>query len=259
MTIVAGVVALFVLVDLPEQAGSWLTEDEKAWVVYRKATDGSSVGEAKHISWKYVKAAFSDFQCWCGLGFYIGILTPLYGVRFGSAHRLPADFRADSVYYLQVGLFTPSLINSFGKWTRPQVQLLTGQSVSLRVSAWSSKSLTLSGSAPQSPSTSLHAPMSSSRQSTPVRSPAECSPNFLSDLPTSSDRMKTRFWFLIAAQTLCLLGFAINRESRAPDLRRARYSSEPKLILLPSPVTPAPTGVKFFGLFLAAMGAYGGV
>ncbi|ORY88026.1 MFS general substrate transporter [Leucosporidium creatinivorum] len=169
MTILAGVLAYFVMVDRPEQAGSWLTPEEKAYVIWRKESDGSSVGEAKHISWKYVKAAFSDFQCWCALGYYTGVLTALYGV----------------------GLFTPSLINSFGTWTRPQVQLLT----------------------------------------VPVYL-AACA--YVLVTAVYADRLKTRFPFLLAAQLLCLVGFTIN-------------------------LTPAPVGVKFFGLILCAMGAYGGV
>jgi hypothetical protein len=54
MTILAGVLAFFVMVDRPEQAGKWLTPEEKAYVVWRKESDGSTVGEAKHISWKCV-------------------------------------------------------------------------------------------------------------------------------------------------------------------------------------------------------------
>lgn len=30
------------------------------------------------FAFRYVKAAFSDFQCWCALGYYTGILTALY-------------------------------------------------------------------------------------------------------------------------------------------------------------------------------------
>lgn len=49
-----------------------------------------------------------------------------------------------------------------------------------------------------------------------------------------SDRLRTRFPFLLAAQALMAIGFAIN-------------------------LTPAPAGVKFVGLYLCAAGAYGGV
>lgn len=102
MTVVAGVVAYFVLVDLPEQA-TFLTEDEKAWVIYRKAVDNGGTTEESHLSWAAFKAAFSDIKCYVAFGYYLSVLVPLYGV----------------------GLFAPSLINSFGKWSRPQVQLLT--------------------------------------------------------------------------------------------------------------------------------------
>ncbi|KAK4051224.1 hypothetical protein OIV83_003046 [Microbotryomycetes sp. JL201] len=104
LTILVGAVSYFTLVDRPQTA-KWLTEDEKAWVIYRKATEtsASGVGENSHISWRLVKLAFSDFQCWLGILFYLSILVPLYGV----------------------GLFMPSLILSFGKFSRPHTQLLT--------------------------------------------------------------------------------------------------------------------------------------
>ncbi|KAK4056023.1 hypothetical protein OIO90_003018 [Microbotryomycetes sp. JL221] len=104
LTVVVGAVSYFTLVDRPQTA-KWLTDDERAWVIYRKATETSSsgVGENSHISWRLVKEAFSDFQCYCGIVFYLSILVPLYGV----------------------GLFMPSLILSFGKFSRPHTQLLT--------------------------------------------------------------------------------------------------------------------------------------
>lgn len=70
MTVLAGIVAFWALTDFPATAG-WLTEEEKACgfkarltlpppsltsfftagVIWRKAADGSSVGEAEHITW----------------------------------------------------------------------------------------------------------------------------------------------------------------------------------------------------------------
>jgi hypothetical protein len=81
-----------------------------------------------------------------------------------------------------------------------------------------------------------------------------------------ADRLSTRFPFLLAAQLLCLIGFAINRKYRLSTSlfprqfippRRLRAFGADSLPLFP--VTPAPAGVKFFGLILCAMGAYGGV
>ncbi|KAM0787530.1 hypothetical protein ACM66B_003601 [Microbotryomycetes sp. NB124-2] len=104
LTVVVGAVSYFTLVDRPQTA-KWLSEDERAWVIYRKATETSTtgVGENSHISWRLVKLAFSDFQCWLGIAFYLSILVPLYSV----------------------GLFMPSLILSFGKFSRPHTQLMT--------------------------------------------------------------------------------------------------------------------------------------
>ncbi|SCV67606.1 BQ2448_5217 [Microbotryum intermedium] len=169
LTLLAGALAFFCVSDVPAKA-KWLTEDERAWLVWRKASDGSSVGEAEGLHVAQIKSAFTDYHCWVALFFYISILVPLYSV----------------------GLFAPTLINSFGKWTRAEVQLLT---VPMYVFA--------------------------------------CSYVLISSV--YADRYRTRFLFLLAAQILCLIGFTIN--------------------IIPT----APVGVKFFGLFLCAAGAYGGV
>ncbi|SCZ93505.1 BZ3500_MvSof-1268-A1-R1_Chr6-3g08705 [Microbotryum saponariae] len=169
LTVLAGGLAFFCVSDVPAKA-KWLTEDERAWLVWRKASDGSSVGEAEGLHVAQIKSAFTDYHCWVALFFYISILVPLYSV----------------------GLFAPTLINSFGKWTRTEVQLLT---VPMYVFACAYVLIT-----------SVYA-----------------------------DRYRTRFPFLLAAQVLCLIGFTIN--------------------IIPT----APVGVKFFGLFLCAAGAYGGV
>lgn len=52
---------------------------------------------------RYIFQAFTSWQVWISTMYYYSIVTPLYGV----------------------GLFLPTIINSFGTYTRPQVQLLT--------------------------------------------------------------------------------------------------------------------------------------
>lgn len=54
---VAGVVAFWAIADFPETV-KFLTEDERAWIVYRKASDNSTVGEAEHVSKKCVLPPF---------------------------------------------------------------------------------------------------------------------------------------------------------------------------------------------------------
>ncbi|KAK4051223.1 hypothetical protein OIV83_003045 [Microbotryomycetes sp. JL201] len=169
VTVIIGGLSYFALVDRPEQA-TFLTEDEKAWIIYRKASDSSSVGETHKIKWSYVKQAFSDFQPYFAMGFYFSILIPLYGV----------------------GLFMPTIIQGLNRsWTRPQVQLLT---VPCYIIA--------------------------------------CI--YVIAIAYISDRVKTRFPFLVACQLLNVVGFTIQ-------------------------ITPAPLALKFIGVILCAMGAYGGV
>ncbi|KAM0787531.1 hypothetical protein ACM66B_003602 [Microbotryomycetes sp. NB124-2] len=169
LTVLIGGLSYFALVDRPEQA-KFLTEDEKAWIIYRKATDGSSVGETHKIKWQYVKAAFSDFQPYCAIIYYFSILIPLYGV----------------------GLFMPTIIQGLNRsWTRPQVQLLT---VPVYVIG--------------------------------------CI--FVIGIAWVSDRVKTRFPFLVGCQLLNVIGFTIQ-------------------------ITPAPLALKFIGVIFCCMGAYGGV
>ncbi|GAA5903403.1 hypothetical protein JCM5296_005640, partial [Sporobolomyces johnsonii] len=167
-TFLAGILAVFTISDFP-QTVKWLTEEEREWVVWRLATDGTSVGEAHGVSKKYIWAAFKDPQIYLGVGFYLGVVIPLYSIS----------------------LFMPTLINAFGKFTTPQVQLLT----------------------------------------IPVYFVAFV---FVMSTALAADRMKKRFVFVLLDLSLCLIGLIIN-------------------------LTPAPMGVRFFGLFLMASGAYGGL
>lgn len=85
----------------------------------------------------------------------------------------------------------PTLIQAFGTYTRPQVQLLT---VPVYVFA--------------------------------------CI--YVIGIAMAADRTRKRFRFVWLSQWVCLIGFIIN-------------------------ITPAPSGVKYAGLFLAAAGSYGGL
>ncbi|GAA6035417.1 hypothetical protein JCM8097_000245 [Rhodosporidiobolus ruineniae] len=167
-TVVWGVVTVFILPPYPHQV-KWLTPEERDWLVYCKAIDSGAHGEAEEVGKKYVWQAFGDWQCWLSLGHYMGVVTPLYAIS----------------------LFLPTILNSFGKYTRPQVQLL---SVPVYVAAFI----------------------------------------FVMAVGIIADKKKTRFPFMMLELVLCAVGLIIN-------------------------LTPAPQGVKFFGLFLIAMGAYGGL
>lgn len=65
-TVLVAISAFFVLYDFPETA-SFLTPEERAWVVHRLKYQGSKgsgqmVAETEGFSWKQVRAAFTDWQ-----------------------------------------------------------------------------------------------------------------------------------------------------------------------------------------------------
>ncbi len=102
MTFVAGIVAFFVIVDFPDTA-KFLTAEVREFVVWRLATDRSSVGEDKRLKRAQVWSAAKDPQVWLSIGYYAGMCMPVYSVA----------------------LFLPSIIAGLAKWTRSQSQLLT--------------------------------------------------------------------------------------------------------------------------------------
>ncbi|KDE06251.1 hypothetical protein MVLG_03410 [Microbotryum lychnidis-dioicae p1A1 Lamole] len=168
LTTLAGIGAFWAIVDSP-RSSHFLTKEEQDFIIWRKTTDSGASGEATNVSWTYIRQALTSWQCWLALGYYFGIVVPLYSI----------------------GLFMPTLIQAFGKYTRPQVQLLT-----IPVYVFACIYVLI---------TAIYA-----------------------------DRMKTRFPFVMAALGLSALGIIIN-------------------------LTPAPSGVKYFGLFLTAAGSYGGL
>ncbi|GAA5821794.1 hypothetical protein JCM10212_005332 [Sporobolomyces blumeae] len=168
MTVLAGVLAVFAIADYPITS-KWLTPEEREWVAWRLATDGTSHGEGHEIKRSYVWAAFKDWQIYVATAYYMGVVIPLYSIS----------------------LFMPTLIRAFGRFTTPQIQLLT----------------------------------------IPVYAVA-CS--FVMVTAILADRKRTRYIFVMLDLALCAIGLIIN-------------------------LTPAPVGVKYFGLFLVAAGAYGGL
>ncbi|KAF2265117.1 MFS general substrate transporter [Lojkania enalia] len=107
LTVIVAVFAFFVLYDFPETAG-FLTEEERAFVVYRLKYQGSQndssmqVAQDDSFKGKYVKDAFLDWQIWVNIWVYWGIVAPLYGIS----------------------LFLPTIIRNLG-YTSSTAQLLT--------------------------------------------------------------------------------------------------------------------------------------
>jgi len=101
-TTLCGIVSYWFLQDYPETC-KFLTEPERVWTVYRKFTDGTSHGEHTGMNWNLIWSGIWNWQTITATLYYISIVTPLYSV----------------------GLTLPTLINGFGRFSRPEVQLLT--------------------------------------------------------------------------------------------------------------------------------------
>ncbi|KAJ4375884.1 hypothetical protein N0V83_001162 [Neocucurbitaria cava] len=80
LTVIVAIIAYFVLFDYPETA-SFLTEEERAFVVYRlkyqghkdEVDGGMRVAQNDTFQWKFVKAAFLDWQIWTDIWVYWGL------------------------------------------------------------------------------------------------------------------------------------------------------------------------------------------
>ncbi|KAF8876866.1 major facilitator superfamily domain-containing protein [Infundibulicybe gibba] len=68
-----------VLVDFPVKA-KFLTPEERAFVIWRRRYENSSVGEEEHFETRHVWAALSDWQVWLHILIYMSVVVPLYGI-----------------------------------------------------------------------------------------------------------------------------------------------------------------------------------
>ncbi|KAI0649688.1 MFS general substrate transporter [Trametes meyenii] len=78
-TVVVGAISFFILVDFPHTA-SFLTPEERAYVVHRKKYDNSSVGEEEHFEIRHIWETLLDWQVWMHILIYMSIIAPLYGI-----------------------------------------------------------------------------------------------------------------------------------------------------------------------------------
>ncbi|RYP36432.1 hypothetical protein DL767_003395 [Monosporascus sp. MG133] len=108
--VVVAVIAFFMLHDFPETA-TFLTEEERAFVVFRLKYQGqvqakeqkrAQVAQAEEFEWKYVWDAFKDWQIWVNIFVYWGVVCPLYGIS----------------------LFLPTIIRNLG-YSSSKAQLMT--------------------------------------------------------------------------------------------------------------------------------------
>ncbi|KAJ3714646.1 MFS general substrate transporter [Lentinula guzmanii] len=102
LTVAVGLVAFLVLVDFPVTA-KFLTPEERAFVVWKKKFDNSSVGEEEKFMVKHLYQALTDWQIWIHILIYMSLVGPLYGIT----------------------LFLPTIISDFGEFSTAISQLLT--------------------------------------------------------------------------------------------------------------------------------------
>jgi MFS family permease len=127
LTVIVAIIAYFVLYDFPETA-SFLTEEERAFVVYRlkyqdfkdEREEGAiRVAQDDSFQWKFVKAAFLDWQIWTNVWVYWGMPTrlTLYLNRMLTVTGIVCPLYG-------ISLFLPSIIRGLG-YTSSTAQLLT--------------------------------------------------------------------------------------------------------------------------------------
>ncbi|KAL0564185.1 hypothetical protein V5O48_017868 [Marasmius crinis-equi] len=90
-TVAVGTIAFFVLIDFPHTA-KFLSDEERAYLLWRKKYDNSSVGEEESFSVKYIIQALTDWQVYAHALVDMSIMGPLYGIT----------------------LFLPTIISNFG-------------------------------------------------------------------------------------------------------------------------------------------------
>lgn len=62
-TAILGIATYFLLADNVETA-SYLTEEEKKFLVMRRSREASQTSSAQEFHWQDVKACFTDWKCW---------------------------------------------------------------------------------------------------------------------------------------------------------------------------------------------------
>jgi hypothetical protein len=95
-TIFCGILAYYTIVDSIASA-KFLTAEEREWLLYRKALDAGSAGEAAHVSKKFVVSALTNWQVWLSTGYYMSIVIPLYSIGL----FLPTSASYFSLFYVR--------------------------------------------------------------------------------------------------------------------------------------------------------------
>ncbi|KAK6437774.1 hypothetical protein LTR95_006029 [Oleoguttula sp. CCFEE 5521] len=125
VTVLVAIAAFFTLYDFPETA-SFLTPEERAFVAYRLRYDGQDSGtdssmrvaQNERRDWKFVKAAFLDWQIWLNIVVYWGYVCPLYGISlFLPTIIRELGYKSTTAQLLTVPIYvTASVITVLVAW-----------------------------------------------------------------------------------------------------------------------------------------------
>ncbi|KKA30616.1 hypothetical protein TD95_000832 [Thielaviopsis punctulata] len=77
LTVVVGLLSFFFVHDFPSEA-KFLTDDERARVLYRLASDNQSSSHDEKFKWKFLWQALKDWKMYSGMLVYMGALMPMY-------------------------------------------------------------------------------------------------------------------------------------------------------------------------------------
>lgn len=126
VTVVVAVMAFFIVHDFPETA-SFLTEEERAFVVFRLKYQGQAQGkggsrqvaQAEEFKWEYVWQAFRDWQIWVNIFVYWGVSAYLLPTSHYCVKSLTltCGCRSSVRYTASVSSYPPSF--KLGSATHP--------------------------------------------------------------------------------------------------------------------------------------------
>jgi hypothetical protein len=111
--VLVAIASFFIIQDFPETA-TFLTAEERAFVVYRLKYQGQvkgaedtnpQVAQAEEFQWKYVKNAFSDWQIYVNIVVYWGVsysmIVPWYAAETRRLFARFTEFRYFSLRFLR--------------------------------------------------------------------------------------------------------------------------------------------------------------
>ncbi|PPQ68415.1 hypothetical protein CVT26_006087 [Gymnopilus dilepis] len=77
ITVLAGAASFWIIQDFPDNA-TFLTEEERTFVVRRLQEDDQFSAAGETLRWKYIIASLLDWKTWIGMVVYMGADMPLY-------------------------------------------------------------------------------------------------------------------------------------------------------------------------------------